>query len=855
MKKIIQYVRHFSFGILLSGLLLLPKLSTSQTGENDLTFNTFDNKPAYGTNGTVVQSVIQPDNKTIISGGFSHYNNQLVEGLARLNSDGQLDPSFSCGTGVDRGISDLILQFDNKILIGGSFTTYNGISANHIARLLPNGELDHSFKSGGGADNTVLSIALQPNGKLLVGGELTAYDGNTVNKLVRLNKNGTIDNTFHFSDSVENVENIVVQTDGKIIVSGNAHHRQYLIRLNKNGSRDNTFSYPDLFPWGHPSFEALALQGNKLLVGGGIYSGIETRNGLLMRLDPSGAVDTTFEFHNQENVWIKSITLQEDNKIIFTGRSWIYADDDVSTNYIGRLNSTGEYDPTFKVHHEERRTAISSYTASIQADGKIIVGGRFSTISNLLVDNIVRLNSNGDFDPTFNQKTGANGSIFSSVKQSDGSILIGGKFSSYNYKTINGIARLKKNGSLDPSFNTGTGVNGAVHAIALQSNGKIIIGGEFTSYNNEPCNHIARLNKNGTLDKSFNDADVNGVVYTLAIQQNDKIIVGGKFTQVNGRSLVNVARLNANGKIDQVFSSPFLNNDQPVVYVCKIQKNGKLLVGGNFSGLYPSGSRYYNLVRLHSKGNLDADFTGDVPESVYAIEFHTDNKILIGGGRVQVGYHQIDPFKGYLFRLNPDGTDDSLFECPFKKPSEDLWNPVRTISVLKNGKIFFGGNFSSAYNSSILNHIGLLNENGSVDSSFTNNANSNVFTSTLVGRNKLIIAGDFTLYNNDVRTGIARIDVANEYFYGSPLAAALPAAAESPSLAVFPNPASIDITVSNLPSGSKLTIRNALGAQMDTRFVNNGKTTIELNDYANGIYFITAESGGTVTNLKFIVTK
>ncbi len=856
MKKITQLIGHFSLTLFVSGLALFPQTTTAQTGENDATFNTADNKPAYGTDGEVIQSLLQPDNKTILAGYFSHYNNEQANGLIRINSDGQLDNSFNTGTGADNGINALALQFDNKLIIGGGFTSYNGASANHIARLYPTGGLDEAFNSGTGANKNVYSLTLQVNGKILVGGDFTTYDDKPVNKLVRLNSDGTLDNTFHFSDSVEYVDHIVVQPDGKILVSGRyTNYKLYLIRLNKNGSKDVTFSYPDLFAWGYPNFETIILQGKKILVGGGIASGIETRSGLLLRLNSNGSVDTTFTYKSPDNVWIKALTLQQDGKIVFTGRAWIYADDNVSTNYISRLNANGTKDSTFKTHSEERKRSISSNTISIQSDGKIIVGGYFSTISNLLVDNIVRLNNNGDFDLTFNQKTGANGSIFSSAKQSDGAILIGGNFTYYNYKFANQIARLKKDGSLDPSFNSGTGANGSVYAIAVQSNGKIIIGGDFTTYNNVPRNHIARLNKNGTLDKTFNNATVNGTVYTLSLQQNGKIIIGGAFTTVNGTSIASVARLQANGKLDAGFSSPIVDNESPIVYASKIQDNGRILVGGYFKGSYSSGALYYNLIRLKPNGNLDNDFKGSVPKSVYAIALQPDDKIVIGGGRVQIGYDQIDPFKGYITRLNANGTADTLFESPFNTPSHDLGNPVRTISILKNGKIVFGGQFSF-YNDPLLNHIGLLNENGTLDSSFTANANSSVFTSLLLRRNKLIIAGDFTLYNEAVRTGIARISVAEESsFERNAIAETTPAISDTPSLIAFPNPASEDISISNLLPGSRLIIRNVLGEVMEEKNVNTSNERITLGNYTNGIYFITAENKGTQSNLKFIVNK
>ncbi len=146
------------------------------------------------------------------------------------------------------------------------------------------------------------------------------------------------------------------------------------------------------------------------------------------------------------------------------------------------------------------------YSISLQPNGKLILGGLFSTIGGTRRGNVARLNADGTLDNSFNPDygLGPNNRILTTSFQPNGKVIIAGNFTSYNNVSINRLARLNSNGSLDTSFNVGTGANNAVINAVLQPDGKIIIVGNFTSYNNVSKNGLARLNSNGSLDTSFN---------------------------------------------------------------------------------------------------------------------------------------------------------------------------------------------------------------------------------------------------------------------------------------------------------------------------------------------------------------
>ena len=354
---------------------------------------------------------------------------------------GAIDLTFNTGTGANSNVWTTAIQSDGKIIIGGDFTSYNGTTRNRIARLNADGTLDATFNPGTGANSRIQTTAIQSDGKIIIGGYFTSYNETPVGRIARLNADGTLDPTFNSGTGANQiVYTIVIQSDGKIIIGG-------------------IFTY---------------------------YNG-------------------------------------------------------TSRYYIARLNSDGTLDATF---NPGTGTNASVRSIAIQSDGKIIIGGVFTSYNGISRSKIARLNADGTLDATFNPTTGASNDIHTTTIQSDGKIIIGGWFLSYNGATRSRIARINADGTLDATFNPGTGANGYVKTTAIQSDGKIIIGGEFTSYNGTSRNHIARINADGTLDATYNPGTgADSWVQTTVIQSDGKIIIGGDFTSYNGMVRNRVVRI------------------------------------------------------------------------------------------------------------------------------------------------------------------------------------------------------------------------------------------------------------------------------------------------------------------------
>ena len=358
-------------------------------------------------------------------------------------------------------------------------------------------------------------------------------------------------------------------------------------------------------------------------------------------------------------------------------------------------------------------------------------------------------------DLSFNPGTGVSGSsttrVLTSAIQSDGKIIIGGEFNSYNGTARNNIARLNADGSIDLTFNPGTGANEQVYTIAIQSDGKIIIGGEFYSYNGTARNAIARLNADGSLDATFNPvgSGPSSAVYTTAIQSDGKIIIGGAFTFYNGTAINRIARLNADGTLDATFNTG--TGADNTVRTTAIQSDGKIIIGGHF--LSYNGTVTNSLVRLNADGSLDGTFSSGANGTHIITAMQSDGKIMIGG------YFNYANGRSYLLaRLNSDGSLDGTFNTG-TGPDFNL----ETIAIQNDGKIIIGGRFLY-YNGAPVNCITRLNTDGSLDGTFNPGgagASAYVYTTAIQSDGKIIIAGVFTSFTGAARNKIARINSDN----------------------------------------------------------------------------------------------
>ncbi len=707
---------------------------------------------------TTKVSALQPDGKIII-GSVVNYNGSIENNIIRLNSDGTKDLTFNKGTGFDDYVNSIVVLANGKILIAGNFTLYNDVPVNKIVRLNNDGSLDTTFNVSTNFNYEINKIIVQPDNKIIVGGAFFQFSGDLNNGIVRLNEDGSKDTTFVTGSGFNGeVFSLALQNDGKIIIVGGfnsynglTHNR--IVRLNSNGSVDSTFITGSGLT---NRTYAISIQTNgKILVGGEFlaYNGASNTD-FLIRLNADGSLDTTFVGANETNNTVRSIAIQTNGRILVG----------FDSNNIIRINPDGTKDLTFNTETEFNNSSIRVYSITLQTDNKIIVCGARGNPS-ILREGITRYNENGTRDTTFNSFIGFNKATKTIVIQPNGKKLVGGFFTSYQRVHAKGIIRLNLDNSIDLSFNSGNGFIynsslGGVNTIALQPDGKILVGGGFTSYNNLPSNNIIRLNADGTKDTSFNiGTGFNNEVNTIVLQPDGKILVGGKFTTYNGTYFINrLVRLNANGTIDSSFNIGMgLNN---FVNSIILQPNGKILIGGDFR-LYEEEVNFQivystNIVRLNNDGTRDISFNpqDQTLVNVQTMALQTDGKILVGRRQGMFS----DPVN-YLSRLNTDGSVDTSFNTGLGFSDGIVYSStgIYSITTQADNKIIVGGYFTK-FNNITANKIIRLNFDGSKDTSFdietgfktdgTNDHETIINKIELDSDGKIFVCGRFTSYKN-----------------------------------------------------------------------------------------------------------
>lgn len=645
-------------------------------------------------NPTYVHTIaVQSDGKIIVAGNFLKYNGFICNGLVRLNSDGSIDKSFNVGSGLNAPAFKVLIQPNGKILIAGNFTTYNGVSRSRIARIHANGSLDTTFKPGSGFNNYVKTITLLSNGKIMVGGIFNTYNGNTAisiarlksdgsfdagfvsgsgfqsevttilptnngrlivmgffisykstfnPRVIKLDSNGNVDNTFNIGGSFNNgVLSGAIQPDGKIIAVGNFTEYDYkttnrICRLNTNGSLDTSFKSPFDYVVGDAVYSASLESSGRIIIGGNFACYGENKNILnhISRLNTDGSVEQDYNHGTGFQVAEVSSFVTTSNQSIYAGGTFYSYNGFLSPGVV-RLFGDGQIDTSF-VSPVKYGSAVN--TLSLQSDGKLIVGGGYIMAGSITPKCIARLNTDGSVDTTFQIGTGTNSHVYTTAIQSDGKIILGGNFTTFKDSSITRIVRVYPNGIIDKSFNVGTSFNDIVYKILIQPDGKILVCGRFTKYNNVTYPGIIRLLEDGRIDSTFitGAGMTNGFpssggafAYNMTLQNDGKIIMVGNFIKYNNWSGNGIVRILPNGRYDSSFSVGPAFDVMP--YDVIVQSDGKVLVGGRFT-TYRNASRN-GIVRILPNGAIDATFNPGTGFDRYtkALAFHNGERILVGG--------------------------------------------------------------------------------------------------------------------------------------------------------------------------------------------------------------------------------
>lgn len=592
--------------------------------------------PGLGPNGEVFASAIQEDGMVLIGGAFTEYNGTPQKGVARIRIDGSPDPAFVTAGGISGGLGASVnaikLLKDKSMLIGGTFGQVGGVARKCLAKLKPNGALDTSFDPSAGVDGAnarISTLTVQSNDRILIGGTFEKVQNTARKNVARLNADGTLDASFN-AGSV-------------------------------SGEVDAVLALPD----------------NRILIGGVFTTiGGSSRPSVAM-LNPDGSLTSwTLNSSNLSIYKLEAMILQPDGKLVLGGR---FASNDPFANFtVLRANADGSMDRTFNASMASIFDDVKAL--AVRQDSKILIAGSFNWIGKASRGNIARLQADGKVDNTFYPGQLVDGVVNTFSLDQEGNITLAGEFQGVNGESRKRIARLLCNlpgppepGSIDTTFDMGAGPDLYVHAMALQPDGRIVIGGEFTKVDETPRSGIARLNADGSHDLTFNPgAGFQGSggmrpmsVVSVCVLDDGRIAVGGGFSQVNGVARANIAILEKDGSLNRAFNFAGLQNTKAddLSFSSSSRPISDLvqLPDKNLMFLY----RYYDTISFEQYRSLCVvDATGNLVRRITLGDSFFDHVLVANERLYAVGTFTI-PGKSMpeqtLIRMSLDGTYDPGF--------------------------------------------------------------------------------------------------------------------------------------------------------------------------------------------------
>lgn len=485
-----------SGGVVADGLVATVNIAAS--GASDPGFH------ADFINSRVNRAIVQPDGKILVAGWFSIMQDDQFTvytrgGFGRLNANGTVDPTWGNGAGINTvPVYAAALQPDGKMLITGDFTSVHGVTRNRVARLNTDGSLDTSFDPGAGSALAVRAIVVQPDGKILVGGDFTTFGGSP---------------------------------------------REYVVRLNPDGTVDTSFVGPDFADTGGWRVHALALARDaaapyyKILLGGVFYfSGSPFKAGLA-RLSATGALDAAFSTAIGAGAHaagspgslreIDCIAAQRDGGIVIGGTFTAF--NNVARNHLARVTATGALDAAFNPNADDDVNAIL-----VQADDKIVVAGYFGNVGGTALSRYARLNSSGTIDTTFAVGTGSTGDLYDLAMQADGKLILAGDTTTIQGVSGVHLARLFTGmpglpGAVQLSAATYTGTEGNTLTVTATRTGGSY-GAISMNYGTQTGTAAATryTPANGTL--TWADGDSAAKTFTVPILQDGMVQADQAFT-------------------------------------------------------------------------------------------------------------------------------------------------------------------------------------------------------------------------------------------------------------------------------------------------------------------------------------
>lgn len=664
------------------------------------------------TRGVVLKAAaLQADGRLVVAGNFSLVNGLPRRGLARLDESGKPDPSFDAGTGVASPVYALAVQPDGRILVAGRFDSVQGQPRTALARLEADGRLDPSFApqlSGGGPTGpTVYALAVQSDGRILLTGRFAKVAGQPRDGLARLEPDGRLDPTFDPGAGLHGGAGfaLALEPDGRVWVGGNFAKvdtvpTRSVARLGPNGRVDAEFEAE--VHWGKEPGQVYAVApapGGRVYVGGRFDAVDEQPLAHLVRLGPDGRPDPDFAWRGElwggpETVFEVLVTPQ--GEVIAAGG--FDSVGDLLRAGLVKITEAGEVDEAFDAGLQWTDTP-RVHRVLRQPDGRLLVVGGFSLTGDQPRHCVARFHPDGRLDqrfagPEVHFETVARARALGS--EPDGALLVVGNFERVNGQPRTNVARLRPDGQLDPAFRTELSDTANIYAGTRDAAGRWLLAGEFNRVGETPCRNLARLLPDGQPDPGFVPPEINQPVLALALTPGAGILAGGWFTRVDQFRRLGLVRLLEDGSVDDAFDVRLESAlSDPRVNALAVDEQGRIYVGGRF--YLVNGQPRAHLARLHPDGSLDAEYApeltwgGEAPE-VRSLALAPGGRCVLGGSFQSL----LDqPLPG-LARLRPDGSLDRAFQPAVRLRTDLPAAGVTSVLALPDHRVVATGTFATA---------------------------------------------------------------------------------------------------------------------------------------------------------------
>ncbi|MEQ8243076.1 T9SS type A sorting domain-containing protein [Fulvivirga sp.] len=654
---------------------------------------------------------------------------------------------------------------DDKVIISGDLSSVDDIAVNRIVRLEADGSLDQEFthnvsKISKGFSQVFEAVYDQESHKIYVAGYFEEY-----NDLLRLNYDGTIDETFNPSLDLENVYGMGVQSNGKIIALSSTFNNQ-ITRLNQDGTTDNEFNTlngPDSY--GVYESELKILSNDEIIISGLFteFNGSPINN--MVKLDANGNIDESFDFSNafgDNYAYVNNIQEVSNGDLIISGSfEFIYGQ---TAKSIARINSDGSRDIDFVLPGPGANIFANEVTATLDSDENILVAGIEIGYQEY---SIIKLDNNGALNNSYSQKKAnfhpSKGTIYAPVISinSSGDILFSSLHTHFDNHYSQGLSKLNASGEVYIDFNADISGGITIYSSKVLTDGSIVISGQFTAIEDTPADFLLKLNSDGSPDYTFiNNIEFSSLdswVETIEEDNSGNVLLGGGFSSFNNVNSGSLVRMSASGVLDNTYNAQILSNNlgQGVNDIIVLSNDKILIAGGIDNPNLPDKS---SIIRLNGDGTIDNSFEFSLSENHYL----NDIDLLPDGKIIYSGLIPADN-KGLFGKINSDGSLDDTFSVTY-----DFTNiPINEIeSVTETGMILVS---TYQYDDNVAKLLqfeptGTLNDDISVQ---TNGYDINVIYP--LDAENVLLGGQFQEMNNAKVDGFVKISlvggVDSEYSY------------------------------------------------------------------------------------------